>query len=137
MMVDRKEERRRSVADFLVIATGVALIGFAVWGAPLAFGERPAGEIRSFAGVWLIYILAGTAVLTGMFVGERAGRRPLLRGLLIVAVLVLAGGLLFLRDFGPRALVTLALPAVILLAAVPFVGPVPPDRTPSEVAKPQ
>lgn len=125
-------ERTRSIIDFIVILTGVALVGFSIWGAPLAAGERPSGEVRSFALIWLVYAAAGALTLLSQFLAQRWGGRPLARGLQIVAGVILLLGLIGTRDFGMRSLLTMALPALVLFATVPFVGPIPVDRSPSE-----
>ena len=129
-MAIAQARQRRTVMDFLVILVGVALLGFAMWAGPLALGDSQ-GEIADPNLVWAIYFFAGAFAIASQFVGQWWRRRGIARALLVVAALALLGGLAGYRDFGARALLTMLLPAIVLLAAVPMVGPMPDPDGPS------
>ena len=123
-MTIESTRRRRTVVDFLVIFTGVALIGFAMWALPLALGDSQE-ELANVNLAWIIYFAAGALALASQFVGQWWRRRNAARILLALGAVLLFIGLTAFRDFGPRALLTMLLPAILLLIAIPMVGPMP------------
>ena len=126
-MQDTPEKERRRWADVAVIIVGLGLFGFAVWVPP--FTE--AGEVRHVLSLWQIYALAGGLTLAALFVGQRWRWRTFARLMLLAAVVVLTIGLFTaFRDLGPAAWLTAVLPAILLVVAIPFFGPMPrpPER---------
>ncbi len=130
-MATKQEDRKRTVVDFMVILVAVGLIGCAIWGMPFAIA-RPSLEIQSVGLMAGAYALAGALALASQFAAQRWSRRGLARGLLVAAALALLAGLLAFHTIGPRAWITMILPAAILLAATPFIGPMP-SPGPSEL----
>lgn len=66
--------RRRTVADFLVILFGVALVGMAIWAAPIFLGEAER-ELRNANLAWTIYFFAGMLAILSQFIGQWSRRR--------------------------------------------------------------
>jgi len=76
--------------------------------------------------VWPTYAAAGGLTLIALFTGQRWEWRTLARLLLIAAVVVLVAGLFTgFRELGPAAWLTIIVPAIVLVIAVPFFGPMP------------
>jgi len=127
MATSQQAAHRRHWADVLAIVTGVALLGLAIWPGPhsaSAGAEREAGNAQA---LWLAHALAGASALISVGIAQRWGLRPLARALLLIAALALAVLLFMFRDFGPRALLTVLLPALLLLISATAVGPMPRD----------
>jgi hypothetical protein len=103
-----------------VLIAGLLLSGLAIWPPPFVNAQEVGGRF----GVWQVYALAGGLTMAGLVLGQRW--RALARPLLLAAVLVLAAGLFTtFRDLGPAAALTVILPALLILVATPFFGPMP------------
>jgi hypothetical protein len=124
-MQDTPTRERRHWADVAVILVGLGLFGLAVWFPPFT-ATSGAGEVRSAPSVWPIYAIAGGLTLIALFLGQRWQWRTFARLLLITAVIVLVVGLFTsFRELGPVAWLTVIVPAIVLLIATPFFGPMP------------
>jgi hypothetical protein len=122
-MADKPSVERRHWADIMVILSGLLLWGLAIWPTPFV---NTAGEVAGRLAVWQIYAAAGLLTLGGLLVGQRWQWRGIARTLLLGAVAVLAYGLFTtFRDLGPAALLTVIVPGLVLLLALPFFGPMP------------
>jgi hypothetical protein len=116
---------RRHWADVAVILVGLGLFGLAVWFPPFTTNTG-AEEVRSVPTLWPFYAAAGGLTLIALFLGQRWQWRAFARALLIAAVLVLVFGLFTgFRELGPAAWLTVIIPAIVLLVATPFFGPMP------------
>ena len=123
-MPEAPARKRRHWADVVVIVVSLALAGLAVWPSP--FTERQ--EVR-FLSLWQVYALAGGLGFVALVVGQRWRWRALARLLLVAAVVVLAVGVFTMfRDLGLAAALTIIVPSLLLLLALPFFGPMPPER---------
>jgi hypothetical protein len=124
-MQDTSTRQRRHWADVAIILVGLGLFGLAIWFPPFTT-TTGAGEVLTVHHVWPIYATAGGLTLLGLFLGQRWEWRILARLLLIAAVIVLAVGLFTgFRNLGPVAWLTVIVPAIVLLLAMPFFGPMP------------
>ena len=123
-MLTESIRRQRTVVDFLVILFGVALVGMAIWAAPIFLGEAER-ELRNVNLAWSIYFFSGFIAILSQFVGQWYGRRMAARGMLVTSVVLLLIGLTAFDTLGPRALTTMLLPAVVFLIALPVAGPMP------------
>ena len=124
-MQDTPARTRRHWADVAVILVGLGLFGLAIWFPPFTT-TTGAEEVRTAPSVWPIYAIAGGLTLIALFTGQRWQWRTFARLLLVAAVLVLVVGLFTgFRQLGPAAWVTIIIPAIVLLVAVPFFGPMP------------
>lgn len=118
----------RTWADFLALLIGVSLIGISIWPGPPSATSDALRELRHADTLWLVHAGAGSATLVALALAQTARWRGLGRVLLAVAALTLLAALIVFRDFSTRAVLTLVLPALILLACVFAIGPVPPER---------
>jgi hypothetical protein len=124
-MPDPSETKRRHWADVAVIIVGLGLFGLAVWFPPFTT-TGGADEVRHVHGLWPVYALAGGLTLIALFLGQRWKWRTFARLLLVVAALILIVALFTgFRSLGPAAWLTVIIPAVVLLVATPFFGPMP------------
>jgi O-antigen/teichoic acid export membrane protein len=124
-MQDTPARTRRHWADVAVILVGLGLFGLAIWFPPFTT-TTGADEVESVPTVWPIYALAGGLTLVALFTGQRWQWRTFARVLLIAAVGVLIVGLFTgFRQLGPAAWLTVIIPGIVLLVAVPFFGPMP------------
>ena len=124
-MADVPERQRRHWADVAAILAGLILMGLAIWPVPFVHAADRGGQV---AVTWWIYALAGGLTLVGVFLGQRWERKQLARGLMVAALLVLVYGLITtLWELGTVALLTAIVPALLILLAVPFFGPMPRD----------
>ena len=116
-------EASRQLADFFAILIGMSLLGMALYGGSLiATGEGE--EIRYGQIVWLVYFVTGSVALiaTGMAQWERW--QSIARIVLAVDGLALLAGLVAFNNFGIRALLTVALPGIVLIGLSRFLGPI-------------
>jgi hypothetical protein len=121
-MAEQESRNRRRWADVAVILAGLELWGFAIWPTPFA----DTAEVGRHLAVWQVYALAGGLTVAGFLLGQNWRFRGVARVLLLGAVAVIVLGLLTtFRDLGPAALLTLVIPGLLLLLAVPFFGPMP------------
>ena len=127
MAVSTRGAQRRHWADVVAIFTGLVLLGLAIWPGPQSASAGAAQEAGNPDLLWLAHATAGAVALAGVVVAQRWQLRPMGRLLLVIAALGLLSVLIVFRDFGPRALLTVLLPALLLLAAAMAVGPMPRD----------
>lgn len=114
----------RQLADLFAILLGMSLLGIALYGGPLvATGEGE--EIRYGQIVWLVYFLTGTVALVATGFAQYERYQSLARIVLAVDGLALLAGLVAFNQFGVRALLTVALPGVVLIGLSRFLGPLP------------
>jgi peptidoglycan/LPS O-acetylase OafA/YrhL len=121
----RTGAKRRHWADVVAIVTGLALLGLAIWPGSPSASAGAAIESGRPDYLWLGHALAGGIALLGVTAAQRWGLRSLGRSLLIIAGLGLVALLVMFHEFGPRAILTVLLPALLLLAAAASVGPMP------------
>jgi hypothetical protein len=117
-MNGRELARRRRWADIAVIVTGSFVVGWGIWLYPQGGPEVRQGTL------WWAHAVGGTLALTA--VGVALKSVWLARALLLLSGVILIGG--FVAAFGGFSLggfLTALLPGIILLAAVPFIGPMP------------
>jgi peptidoglycan/LPS O-acetylase OafA/YrhL len=122
-MSESLARERRRWADIVVIVTGLALVGLAAWNGP-ASSEAPDARTASLPSMYAAYGVGGGLALAAVLVVHRwrtAGRM-----LLIVAALTLLGfGLDAFQREGGGVWLTILVPALLLLVASPFFGPMP------------
>jgi hypothetical protein len=116
---------RRHWADTLGIFTGVALLGLAIWPGPTSATAGAAQEAGNLEALWLVHALAGLTALAGVTIAQRWKLMSFGRTLVIVAAAGLLAVLFTFDNFGLRALLTVLLPAILLLVAAFAVGPMP------------
>ncbi len=112
---------RRRWADVVLILTGLSLFGLAVWFPPFS----TTAEAPEAISLWPNYALAGGLVLLALFLGQRWDWLRFTRLMLLVAVVVLAVGVFRVRGLGMVAWLTLIIPGLAVLLAIPFFGPMP------------
>ena len=111
-------QTRIEIADFIAILTGLASVGFALYGTPITFDDAYNAPI---APIWLLFLGAGTMAVLGVVLAQRSrnGGR---------ALVALAGALVLAAAFiTPGAWVTIrvlqAIVGIVLLASSALVGP--------------
>lgn len=124
MSVVPSRSRRREWADFVLLLLGMGLLGFAVWGGPVAT-QSPSEEIVYPQAVWVLYVVTGLLTVGGVVIAQRRRQLAIARGMILLAGLALLAGLLLFRDFGSRALLTMALPGGVLILLAWLAGPIP------------
>lgn len=125
MVAVARGARRRHWADVVAIVTGVALFGLAIWPGPPSASEGAAAESGRPQVLWLVHALAGMMTLLGVTVAQRWGLRQMGRSLIVIAAVGLIAVLFQFNQIGSRALLTVLLPAILLLVAAFSVGPMP------------
>jgi hypothetical protein len=108
-------------SNAVLIVVGLLLVGVGAWPDPLAVNP----PVRSMGSSWAVYVLAGVLSLLALLAAQRWRWRGLARVLTLAACVVLAFGVLTLRTTGWWLWATTVLPAIALLATVPFIGPMP------------
>lgn len=128
--------KRRRWADVVLIAASVYAILSAGW-APLELIDGGRGsEVAESQGLWWTYALGGALGLIALALSRRAP--ALAKGLSAAAGLAVLAGFFMLDELTPFAAVSIGLTGLALLAAAPFVGPMPApeeegkSRTPGE-----
>ena len=117
-------ERSVDWADFIAIVAAVSCFAFAIWGTPLAVGEISGGDTRNISLIWLSYGIGGVLALAGVAVAQqRRGQGRILVG--AAGVVLLLGLIGFAQPEG--AAWASIIPGALMLAAAPFVGPLPTD----------
>ena len=110
-------QKRIEVADFVAILTGMASVGFALYGTPVTFDDAYNAPI---APVWAIFLAAGVLAVLGVGLAQRSrgGGRALVA---VAGLLVLAAA--FMTP-GPWITIRVAqaIVGVVLLASSLFVG---------------
>jgi hypothetical protein len=114
---------QRNFANTIVIVVGVILVALSMWGGSAA-GVGETGESRASV-PWLTHFSAGALAIAGVLIAQRWKLRRLGQACLVIGAIVLIGALVMFRYFGPWAWATLIIPAVALLAATPFLAPMP------------
>jgi hypothetical protein len=119
-MPETPPRKRRQLADIVVIAIGLLLVGLAAWNAVAS--SDPA--LVSLQWMYAAYGLGGFLALVALFVAHRS--RTVGRVVLVAAALVLLGfGLGNFRQATGTMWLTIVLPAIVLLGAAPFFGAMP------------
>ena len=113
--------RPRSWPNLVVLITGLALVGLAMWGGTMA----GAADEAAAGGAWASHAAGGILALLGFAAAQRTDRNLLARGLVAAAIVALVIGGMTFQWIGERLLITIVLPALALLVAVPFLSPVP------------
>jgi hypothetical protein len=125
-MQESGEQVRRRWADVVVMLTGLMLVGLAAWNAPASSG-RP-DETASLGSMYVAYAIGGGLAIAALFLVHRS--RMIGRLLLVAAGLVVLGfGLDGFREGAGAVWLTVLLPALLLLGAAPFFGPMPRARS--------
>lgn len=127
-MVDRRTAaKRRRWADVVVIVAALYAFLAAIWAPPGLGPAEAAADAPDHGGWWWAHAIGGSLALASVFVALRSV--VLARVLAGAGGLVLLAGLLAFDNIGWLAFRTLILPAVLILLATPFLGPMP---TPEE-----
>ena len=117
--------RRSRWADIVVIGVGAFVIAWGVWLYPNAGPEVDEGTL------WGVHAAGGALALVAVFAALKS--IWLARGILLVAgITLLVGFIGAFQELTFGGFLTVLLPAIILLAMVPFIGPMP---TPEEEGK--
>ena len=117
-MTMTSRQKRLEIADFVAILTGMASVGFALYGTPITFDDAYNAPI---APLWSLFFGAGVAAVLGVVLAQRstgAGR----------ALVALAGAVVLLAVFiTPGAWVTVrvaqAVVGIVLLVSATMIGP--------------
>ncbi len=123
-MINTTASTPRQVANIVVIVVAVILLALTIWGSSGA-AVRETGETQAGHAPWFAHFLAGAVALLGAIAAQRWRYRRVGQLLVVVAALILLGALVAFRFVGTAAVLSLIVPAVILLAASPFLGPMP------------
>jgi hypothetical protein len=118
----RSSPLRVQVANLIAILIGLALIGVALYGAPLIDRGHPA-EIRHSDAMWSIQFLSGSGALAAVILAQWNRWLRLGRALAALAGLLLFAGLAYVGHPGWRAWLTLILPGALLVALGGLIGP--------------
>lgn len=124
MAVDRRTEaKRRRWADLVVILTSVYVILLAVWAPPGMGPAEAAADVSNFGQWWWVTAISGALGIGSVFLANRS--RVLGRIAVIAAGIILLTGLFAFDPINWMAVRTIIIPAILLLGAAPFVGPMP------------
>ncbi|HJR64605.1 MAG TPA: hypothetical protein VJ803_12955 [Gemmatimonadaceae bacterium] len=118
--------RARTVATVVVIVAAVAAVMMGIWGAPVWSSLSTGEEVDNPKWAWMSYWFGGGAAVAGVLLTAKS--TALARALVVIGALVLLAGALGYRSAGPVTLLTLVLPALLMLLAAPFIGPAPLPR---------
>ena len=110
---------RRTWADGVAIVAGVIAIGLGIYGAPLVSGDK--AQHTDYA--WVTYPAAGVLAILAVVLAHRA--RGAGRALCALGGLLLLASVALLRPTDATAWLTRIVPALAMLAAAPFLGPMP------------
>lgn len=123
MTNEREKAKRRRWADVLVIVASVYALLSAGW-APLELLDSGEGyEVADSAGLWWIYALGGALGIAALAASRRW--TALAKALSAAGGVVILGGFFTLETVTVFAALSLGLTGLALLAAAPFVGPMP------------
>jgi hypothetical protein len=114
--------QRRHRTDQIAILTGLGLLGLAIWPGSPSASTGAAIESGVPDVLWLVHALAGGMTLLGVTVAQSWGLRQMGRSLIVIAAVGLIAVLFQFNQIGLRALLTVALPATLLLVAAFSVG---------------
>jgi hypothetical protein len=115
--------KRRRWADVVLIVAGLYVFLAAIWAPPGLGPAEAMAEARYHGMWWWAHALGGSLALAAVLVAMKSVL--LARVLAAAAVLVLLAGLLAFETIGWLAARTLLIPALLILAATPFIGPMP------------
>jgi purine-cytosine permease-like protein len=128
----RTEAKRRRWADVVLIVAGLYVFLAALWSPPAQGPETAMAEAADHGTWWWVLAIAGFLAL---FAVPVAMKNVLIARLMAgVAGVVLLAGLLAFDTIGWLAIRSLLIPAVLILIAAPFVGPMP---SPEEEGSPR
>jgi peptidoglycan/LPS O-acetylase OafA/YrhL len=123
-VVDRRTEmRRRRWADVVMIVAALYAFLAAIWAPPGLGPAEAAADAPDHGTWWWAHAIGGSLALASVFVALRS--TILARILGGLGGLVLLAGLLAFDGIGWLAIRTLVIPAVLILLATPFIGPMP------------
>lgn len=117
--------RRRRWADVVVMVVGLWVTGWAFWTPMVPPPEHEA--VRDFGAFWAVTAVAGLVAVASVPVTFLS--TAIARAMLVVAALVLLVGVFVFEGLTTTAVTRVIVPALVLLAAAPFIGPMP---TPEE-----
>lgn len=123
MTTRREQARRRRWADVAIIAAGLYSFLLSMFSPQLIWPEEAARAVRAEGWWWAGSGAAGALAVTAVLVALRS--TALARALTALAGVILLATLLAFERIGWVAWITLILPAIVLLGAAPFVGPMP------------
>ena len=116
--------KRRRWADVVVIVASLYSFMSAMW-APLELLTGGAGrEVAETQGLWWSYAVGGVLGLAALFFAHR-GMSGIAKGLTAAAGLAVLAGFVTLDDLTLFAALSIGVTGIALLAAAPFVGPMP------------
>lgn len=118
---------RRRWADVVVIVIGTFEVLLATFGPALGLQDAIATDVPRLGWFWAAPMSAGVLAITAVLVALR--NTTLARVLCAAAGVVLLTTLFAYTALDARSVLLFILPAVLLLAATPFLGPMP---TPEE-----
>ena len=123
MTTQRTEAKRRRWADVVVIVASLYAFMSSFW-APLELLTGGEGrEVADEQGLWWTYAVGG---ILGLAALAFARRNPALaKGLTAAAGLAVLAGFVMLDDLTLFASISIGVTGLALLAASPFVGPMP------------
>lgn len=118
-----EDARRRRIADVVVIVAGVYALLIAMWSPP-GFGPEAAERTASSHGLWWWTQAGGSALaVASVIVAIRAA--GLAKMMAAAGGILLLSGLLAFSELSWLAVRSLLIPGLLILAASPFVGPMP------------
>jgi hypothetical protein len=123
MVRKRSSAFRRRWADIAVIAASAYALAAATQ-MPLELATGDVDEAVRFA-LWLptAYVVGGILGMASIFIALRWPRAA--RVVLVIAALLLLSGLVGLQSFALLPVLSLGVPALLMLAAAPFMGAMP------------
>jgi hypothetical protein len=123
----------RRMANIAVIIAGIWVLLISVW-SPEAAGPREQQIEVARQDVWFYALwAAGTLAIASVFVALRSAL--LARVLLGAGAITLLAGLFGFRAWGTLAWGTLIIPGIIMLLAIPFMGPLPTPEQEGQIRK--
>jgi hypothetical protein len=128
----RTRARRRRWADVVVIVAALYAILAAVWAPPALGPAEAAAEAPRHGLWWWAHAVGGSLAISSIFVAMKSVIAA--RILAAAGALVLLAGLTAFGSITWLAVRMLVIPAILILAATPFIGPLP---TPEEEGVPR
>jgi hypothetical protein len=116
----------------VVIVAGLYAVLSAIWAPPGLGPAEAAAEALRHGVWWWAHAIGGSLALSSIFVAMKSV--VLARILAAAGAFVLLAGLVAFDTIGWLAIRMLVLPAVLILAATPFIGPLP---TPEDEGMPR
>lgn len=122
-MADRRTDaKRRRWADVVMIVAGLYVFLAAIWSPP-GLGPEPATQAADHGIWWWAHAIGGFLALASVPVAQK--NVLVARILAGVAGVVLLAGMLAFDAIGWLPIRMLGIPAVLILIATPFLGPMP------------